>query len=388
MGYKLGCVVTLPRGQECILQKPAYTIVDIRRLIIFGTLFAAGVYVVIRFFAAVAGLVLLFSIVALLTLIVSPVVTWLEERKVPRYLGTVTLALLALGLLALAAWYIYPILRQQFLELFESLPGYLDDIERWLADHLGFLGFKHRVAGRTTGSIIERAGIPLARIGLYTVSAIEVLASIGILFISTIYALAQPRTILLHFLQLIGPKANLAAEILLRLSTQLRRWAYSVAAGMLAVGLLTWIALHLVLRMPYALPFAVIAALLEIVPIVGPAVAGVPPALVALAIDPKLFFWVVVAIIIIQQIENHVIVPLIIGHGVSLHPVSIMFAVTVLGALFGIAGIFLSVPAAITVKILIDELYLKPGDAGSVHVREKVEWIVSGRTGRPPPEDD
>ncbi len=369
------------------MQKQPYTVVEIKHLIVFGTLFAAGVYVVIKFFAAVVGFVILFSIVALITLIVSPVITWLEERKVPRYFGTVALALVVLGLLALAAWYIYPILRRQFIELFRSLPGYLNDIDHWLADHLGFLGFKHKTTERATSSIGAWAGMSLSGLSLLTMSAIEVLVSIGILFISTIYALAQPRTILLHFLQLMGPRANTAAEILFRLSTQLRRWAYSVAAGMFAVGFLTWVALGLILHLPYALPFAVIAALLEIVPIIGPALAGVPPALVALAIDPHLFFWVVIAIIIVQQIENHLIVPLVIGHGVSLHPVSVMFAVTVLGALFGIAGIFLSVPAAITLKILIDELYLKPRQGGSVHIMEKVEMIISGR-GRPPPEEE
>lgn len=363
--------------------------VEVRRLIVFGVLFATAIYIVIRFFTAIAGIVLLFSVVALFTLILSPVISWLERHKIPRYGGTILLVLTVMGLLSLAGWHIYPVLRDQSAALFDSLPRYVENVQKWLADHLGFLGFAHKSSengSQAIGALGEHASASLARIGSYTITAIDVIASLGIMFISTIYTLANPRPIVEHFLQLLGPgRAEKAADILQRLAVQLRRWGYSVLAGMLAVGILTWVALGLILHLPFALPFAVLAALLEIVPIIGPVLSGIPPAIVALGIHPGLFLWVVIAFIIIQHFENHVIVPLIIGHGVNLHPVSVIFSVTVLGALFGIIGIFISVPTAITVKILIDELYIKPRENHVVDVQRRMGPIIGEQN---TPEED
>ena len=355
---------------------------EIKRLIVFGILFAAMVFLAIRFIAAIGGVVLLFSLVALFTLILSPLVTWLERHKVPRYVGTIALAVFLLGLIAVVAWQAYPILRDQLGELFASLPRYVSRIEGWLAEHVGFMGFERAKAPgqRNIGIISRSSNYLLARVGSYTLSAIELLASMGIVFISTIYALARPRQLIEGLLRLIEPdRSERAANILQNLAGQLRKWAYSLLVGMLAVALLTWIALGPVLHLPFSLLFAAIAGLLEVVPTIGPILSAVLPAIIALGISPMLFVWVLIAFTIIQQIENHIIVPIVLGRGVQLHPVSVIFAVAVLGAVFGIVGVFLAVPAAVTVKILVEELYIKPRELHKEQLGDKVEPIVSGQ---------
>lgn len=362
-------------------RKQPLTKSEIKSLIVFAVLFAAGIYLVIRFISAIAGVVLLFSLVSLFTVVLSPLVTWLERHRVPRYVGAAAIALLMLGAVVLTIWGAYPVLQSQFAELFETLPDYVGGIQTWLGEHAGFLGFEPgKPGGRDLLSTLsERAGPLLARVGSYTLSALGLLASAGIVFISTIYALAWPRPILEGLLRILGPgRADRATEIMRELAAQMRRWAYSVLAGMFAVFVLTWIALGPILGMPFALLFAAIAGVLEIVPTVGPILSAVPPAVVALGISPTLFLWVVVAFIIIQQIENHLLVPMILGSAVQIHPVSVLFSLTVLGGLFGIVGIFLSVPAAVTVKLLVYELHVKQMEKQTGDVQEKADSIVSG----------
>ncbi len=121
--------------------------------------------------------------------------------------------------------------------------------------------------------------------------------------------------------------------------------------------MLTWLALFL-LGIKQAFLFGVIAGLLEIVPIIGPMSGGVLPTVVALAMSPVLALWVVGAFIVIQQIENHVLIPMVMSRQVRLHPVTVIFWVFVMGGLYGLIGVFLATPAGVTAGVLYEEFYL------------------------------
>ena len=102
--------------------------------------------------------------------------------------------------------------------------------------------------------------------------------------------------------------------------------------------------------------------------------------MVTLANDPAKAIWVAVGFMIIQQMESHLIIPLILGGGLRLHPVGVIFAVMVMGGLFGVVGIFLAVPTLAVVKILVEEFYLLPKEATREHnVSKKVEQTASGQ---------
>jgi predicted PurR-regulated permease PerM len=109
---------------------------------------------------------------------------------------------------------------------------------------------------------------------------------------------------------------------------------------------------------PYAFVFAILAGIGELVPTIGPLVTAIPPLLTALAIDPMLAVWVSVMYLSIHQVENHLLVPLVMGRAVDMHPLSVTFAVLVMATLFGLLGIIIAVPAALVVKTLYQELYL------------------------------
>src|SRR5438093_6568478 len=111
----------------------------------------------------------------------------------------------------------------------------------------------------------------------------------------------------------------------------------------LIVGALSAIA-YLALGVPYAVFLGVLAGVLELVPIVGPIVAGAAAALVALTQPFPLVLWVIAAAIAIQQIENHLLVPRISGQAVGLHPLAALLAVLVGVELAGLSGAIFAVP--------------------------------------------
>jgi predicted PurR-regulated permease PerM len=105
----------------------------------------------------------------------------------------------------------------------------------------------------------------------------------------------------------------------------------------------------------YALPIAVVTGLVEIVPFVGPVVAGTIAALFALSQGGvNLVVGVVVFYVVLRQVEDQIVSPVVLGDAVELHPLVVIFAVLAGGALFGILGTLAAIPIAASIKVIID----------------------------------
>jgi len=127
---------------------------------------------------------------------------------------------------------------------------------------------------------------------------------------------------------------------------------------MLGIGLMSYVGLSL-FGIEYALPLAILAGLLEIIPIVGPIISAIPAIIIALTISPSPFLAIAVAILyfIIQQFENHIIVPMIMKQAVGIPPVITILAILIGGRLAGISGALLSIPIFICLHILFQEFF-------------------------------
>jgi predicted PurR-regulated permease PerM len=134
----------------------------------------------------------------------------------------------------------------------------------------------------------------------------------------------------------------------------------------LVVGVATGTALWLVgVRSAFAL--GVLAGILEIIPNIGPIVAAVPAVVLAffqgsthLAISNFWFALLVIGLyVVIQQVENHYLVPRIIGSSVNLHPVVVLFGVLTGASIAGILGIFLAAPVLATIRVITQYAYHK-----------------------------
>jgi len=351
------------------------TAADLRRVV----LFAAFVYLAIRFIDAIAGIILVFGIILLLSIILNPIVIWLERYKVPRVLSVFALVIAGLGLAFLFMWLIVPRLAEQFTGLAADFPEYLSSLQRWVGRELPGVAERIPSPDVLIEEGVRRIGPLLGGLAGYAVSFANLLISIFVIFISTIFVLSNPRPIVQGFLALFPAKSRKKViDTVQSISQQMKAWAFGTIINMLFVFILTWIALS-ILGMEAAFLFAVIAGVLEIVPIIGPIVAAVPPVLVALAQDPVFALWVVIIYVIIQQLESNLIIPLVMGGQLKQHPLSIIFAVLVMGGIFGLVGIFLAVPTVAAAKTLITKFYIEPlMESEENRLPEETEQIVSG----------
>jgi predicted PurR-regulated permease PerM len=121
----------------------------------------------------------------------------------------------------------------------------------------------------------------------------------------------------------------------------------------LVIGILALIA-YLLIGLPNALVLALIAGVLEAVPMVGPLLGAVPAALVALSIAPDKLIWVIVATVVIQQVENSLLVPRIMKRAVGVNPFVTLLALFAFSTLFGLAGALMAIPIAAIIQLALN----------------------------------
>jgi len=132
------------------------------------------------------------------------------------------------------------------------------------------------------------------------------------------------------------------------------------------VGILTGFGMYLI-GLDFALIIGLIAGVGELVPFLGPILAAIPALSLALLVSRETAIYAAVVILIVQQLENAVISPKILGESMGLHPLTVIFAIMAGGELYGLLGILLAVPIAATLKVILRYIYLKLVDDANGH---------------------
>jgi len=140
-----------------------------------------------------------------------------------------------------------------------------------------------------------------------------------------------------------------------KLEEKLGAWLRGQLFLSVLVGVFYYVGLVL-LGVEFALPLAILGALLEVVPVIGPIIAAIPAILIALTTSPFLAAIVAGLYFAIQQIESHVVVPQVMKRAVGLNPILVILAVTIGGRLLGIGGALLAVPIAVVIQVILSEV--------------------------------
>ena len=146
-----------------------------------------------------------------------------------------------------------------------------------------------------------------------------------------------------------------ASRIMIRIEEKLGSWLRGQIVLSFIIGGLVYIALAIP-GVPFALPLAIIAGILEVVPVIGPIISAIPAILIAFTSSPILAAYVAIAFFVIQQLENSLIVPQVMNKAVGLNPLIVILAVAIGGKLLGISGALLAVPITVVIQILIEDV--------------------------------
>jgi hypothetical protein len=151
------------------------------------------------------------------------------------------------------------------------------------------------------------------------------------------------------------PRALLILE---QLGQIIQRWFIGQLISMTMLGSLITFITGVVLGLPNPLALGMIAGLMEFIPNIGSIISVIPAILVALAEDPALAPWTILAYIATQQIQSNLIMPRIMSRQIALPAATVLIAQVIAAALFGFMGLLLALPLAIVVMVLVRELYV------------------------------
>ena len=164
------------------------------------------------------------------------------------------------------------------------------------------------------------------------------------------------------------PRREHVRHVLGRIRQSWIGWMQGVAIDMLVTGVMLYVALTIV-GLDFAIFFAVLSALLVVVPYFGAIAGAIPPTLFALTDSPGKALLVLGAYILVQQLESNVTIPVIMAQRVRLHPAVIAIGVVVVGQLFGFVGLFVAVPILSLIIIAVEEFWIKPIEEGHAEKR-------------------
>ncbi len=337
------------------------------RAVYVGFLLLFALVVGSYFVYQIGQVMLTFLLVLLLAVIVSAPVNYLARRGLSRGWS---LALVA-GAIVLASWLlglmIAPVVEQQTRQFTESLPALLEDVETLAARSQDALGLDTEMKLEldslpAVGQDILSSEMIFATLG-FGRSLINAVSLTLVALIATVYLVVRPYPVIDGFVALFPAGwRRRVRQVLGDVYRTVQRWILGQLVAMTFIGVFSAAALAL-LGIPFAILLGLFSGLVSFIPFVGAVVSAIPPVLLALVSDdPVLALWVILAYTAIQQAESQVIQPVVMSRAVKLHPAVVLFAILIMGTLFGIVGLLLAVPLVAALQVLVRELWVKRMD--------------------------
>jgi predicted PurR-regulated permease PerM len=300
----------------------------------------------------IRDIVLIFLLGVVLASAMEPMVEYLQKKaRIPRVVSVLAVYIIVLGGLAAIIAMLAPLVVDQSNLFLQNLPVYSQQLQ----DRLPAL--QELTGGQSLADIFRQTwnsgnhSLFADTIGVFN----GALALVSVLVIS-FYLVAEQKG-MIDFIKSLVPLQHQEFTMQLVRKVQLRmgRWILGQIILSFSIFLLTYIGLS-VLGVRYALFLALLAGLLEVVPYIGPMIAGIPAVFFAFGQSPALAIAVVLLYMVVQQIENYFLTPKIMGRTLGTSPLLILISLLVGFKLAGILGLLLAVPLASAITLIVTEL--------------------------------
>ena len=307
-------------------------------------------FVLALFWARQALIILFLAIIVSSAL--DGLVSYLQEKKIPRVLGTLLIFLVALTILALLLYTLIPI------AIFE-LQSLLENLKKIEIPIFGSLDISQFVGiDKYLGNLENLANILFSGGASFLNIVAAVFGNLALILATLIlsFYLTVNQAGVEKFLRTVLPitHEDYIVGIYLRVRKKMGRWLQGQILLMLVIGAATSLGLW-ILGVKYSLVLGILAGVLEIVPIVGPIFAGTIAFLVAISESWILGLYIIILFLVIQQAESHLLVPFVMKKTVGISPVVVVIALLAGSQIAGLIGIILAVPTAVVLQEVIED---------------------------------
>ena len=325
-------------------------------------LLAAGVLI---FMYQIRTILTPFILAIIFAYILLPGIQSLVKRRIPVSLAILIIYLSVAAVVAVLILYVFPEVFAELNRFAETVPQYTTQIQKWLGrlnEVYSRFNIPEGIRQVIDESIllVEKTLIQAARnVAQGIIGLVGHILSIVIVPVLTFYLLKDHELICKKIISFLPP--GYRTELLTlwtRINLVLRKFIRGHLSVACIVGTMTGLGLALV-GVDYAVTLGFVAGAADIIPYFGPIIGAVPAVCLALLQSKKLAIKVILVMFIVQQLENSIISPKIIGGSVGIHPLAIIFVLLLGGYFFGVVGMLFAVPLAVVLRVVINYFYQK-----------------------------
>jgi predicted PurR-regulated permease PerM len=337
------------------------------RRLIAGTIVVAAVTAAFWLLFRFHAVVLLALAAIIIGTAIRPAVNWLAQRGIPKPAGILAIFGLTLAILGVLLWLSVPVLADQSAGVMQNLEvGYAMFLD-WLAEMPNIL-LQRLSRGLPRALSLFDAGPPpvttegaepaAAPFWAPLATAMRGLLVVAVVLILAFFWTLEGERLKQASLLLIPNQRRVEArEWLQEIELKVGRYVLGQGALCLIIGVMAFVAYSLI-GLPNVLLLAIFAGLMEAIPVVGPVLGAVPALVIALSVSPLTALWVLLATVIIQQLENSLLVPRIMTRAVGVNPLVTLLALLAFGSLFGLLGALIALPLAAVIQLIVDRTVL------------------------------
>ncbi len=323
----------------------------VRRLLIL----LAFVVVLALLYQVIALLLILFGAIMLGVVFSAATNTLCRASGLGRGYALSIVVVAMVAIVGVVFWQFGTRIGVQVTQLYNTIPASVNQLRTTLAS---YSWGQRLIDEATSANLTAEGGTVLSHVLGAVNSVLGIVTDALLIFSGGLYLAAQPELYRNGLLSLV-PRGHRqrGAEVLDGLYDALRHWLVGQGVSMVVVGVLFAGALTMI-GVPSALVLGLIAALAEFIPLVGPVIATIPAVLDSLTMGFTTVAWVVLAFVVIQQIESNLLVPFVQRRTVHLAPVVALFSTVVFGVLFGVLGLLFAVPLVVATMVVVRMIYV------------------------------
>ncbi|MBI3952796.1 MAG: AI-2E family transporter [Candidatus Doudnabacteria bacterium] len=306
------------------------------------------------FLFEIRDILLLLLISIIIASAMDPLADFLQKRRIPRALSVLLVYAVFFGMLVLVVSMLVPPMVEQFKQISES--NFFDSF----VSKIGI--YRESLQNSDIGSSIANSFKDFASNFSGTLFQTTKGVFNGVISIITVLAVSFYLTIeesgMKNLIKHLTPFKHqaYAMKLVNKIQKKIGAWVLGQLILSLTIFGLTFIGLVL-LKVEFALVLALIAGLFEIIPYIGPFLSLIPAVFFAFIQNPPLAIAVIVLYIIIQQLENHVVVPVVMSKSVGLNPVIVIMGILVGGALGGVIGAVIAIPVLSGISVFVSDMW-------------------------------
>ncbi|BBH21813.1 UPF0118 membrane protein YubA [Paenibacillus baekrokdamisoli] len=304
-----------------------------------------------------------------------PIVHFLTERKMNKIVAILLIYFLFAALAFIFFIVVWPTLIKQINNFADSVPMLIEGFKTQLNNIQSnrIVGFLNPGNSDLSNKLSELLNTIITTASNYVTNVISAITSFIIVVatapIISYYMLKEGESIPRSFLHLIPSRYTRdGKEVLDEIDSALSGFILGRMIITSLLGVMMYIG-FLIIGLPYSLLIAIIATILNIIPYIGSILGAIPCVIVAFIVSPTMVLWVLIVVVIAQQIEGNVLSPFIYGKRIDIHPLTTIVLLLVAGEMSGILGVILAIPFYMVVKIIIVRIY-------RLFLAEKVEELV------------